>query len=198
MANGSRPAVGRAVLGGAVAGLVASVVMAMFAMIAAATYQGTGFFTPMYHIASTFISGDAMKTSMERAMHGNAFSFAAGPALLGAFVHMTWGAMLGGIFGVIAWWLRLRGPAAPVVGVGYGVAVMIVDSFIVLPIAASLFGGGTPIRDMPQMVGWGTFTIEHAIYGFVLGLWPALRPQDVSVSAERADSVVIEAGPRAA
>jgi hypothetical protein len=34
---------------------------------------------------------------------------------------------------------------------------------------------------MPEIVGWGTFTIEHVIYGFVLGLWPALRPQDLSL-----------------
>jgi hypothetical protein len=198
MTNGSRPAVGRAVLGGAIAGLVASVLMGMFAMIAAATYQGTGFFTPMYHIASTFISGDAMKTSMDRAMHGSDFYFAAGPALLGAIVHMMWGAMLGAIFGVLAWWLRLRGAAAPVAGVVYGLAVMIVDSLIVLPIAASVFGGGTPISDMPQIVGWGTFTIEHAIFGLVVGLWPALRPQDVSAPAERPGPVAAEARPRAA
>jgi hypothetical protein len=75
---------------------------------------------------------------------------------------------------------------------------MIVDSFVVLPIAASLFGGGTPISDMPQMVGWATFTIEHAIYGFVVGLWPALRPQDVSAPVERPGPVVTEARPRAA
>jgi hypothetical protein len=28
---------------------------------------------------------------------------------------------------------------------------------------------------MPVLAGWGTFTIEHAIYGAVLGLWPLLR-----------------------
>jgi hypothetical protein len=82
METRSRPAVGRAVVGGAIAGLIASVLMAMFAMIAAATYQDIGFFTPMYHIASTFISGDAMKTSMDRAMQGSDFYFTLGPAVV--------------------------------------------------------------------------------------------------------------------
>ncbi len=39
---------------GAVAGVIASLMMAAYARIAAATYQGSGFFTPRYHIASTF------------------------------------------------------------------------------------------------------------------------------------------------
>jgi hypothetical protein len=28
---------------------------------------------------------------------------------------------------------------------------------------------------MPRLVGWGTFAVEHALYGFVLGLWPLLK-----------------------
>jgi hypothetical protein len=52
---------------------------------------------------------------------------------------------------------------------------MIVMALIGLPIVAAVFGGGDPISDMPRLAGWGTFTIEHAIYGAVLGLWPLLR-----------------------
>lgn len=198
METRSRPAVGRAVVGGAIAGLIASVLMAMFAMIAAGTYQDTGFFTPMYHIASTFIIGDAMKTSMERAMQGSNFYFTLGPAVVGLIVHMMTGLVWGVVFGLIAWSIGLRGIAAPVVGIVYGLGVMVVDSFVFLPIAASVFGGGTPISDMPKMVGWGTFSIEHALYGLVVGLWPALRPQDVSLRAERPRLVATEAGPGAA
>ncbi|MGK2854021.1 MAG: hypothetical protein ACSLE3_07970, partial [Microbacteriaceae bacterium] len=42
---------------GAAAGAGASLVMAMYAMVAALTYQHTGFFTPLYHIASTLAPG---------------------------------------------------------------------------------------------------------------------------------------------
>jgi hypothetical protein len=52
--------------------------------------------------------------------------------------------------------------------------VMVVMAFVALPVIASLFDGGEPISDMPRLAGWGTFAIEHAIYGAVLGLW-ALR-----------------------
>jgi hypothetical protein len=50
---------------GAGGGVIASLVMAMFAMIAGATYLNSGFFTPLYHIASTFIAPDAMMQSMQ-------------------------------------------------------------------------------------------------------------------------------------
>lgn len=43
---------------------------------------------------------------------------------------------------------------------------------IVLPIV----GAGK----LPMMVGWPSFTIQHLIFGMVLGLWPVLRPQDFS------------------
>jgi hypothetical protein len=32
-----------------------------------------------------------------------------------------------------------------------------------------------------MMVGWPTFTIEHALFGLVLGLWPLVRPRNVAV-----------------
>jgi len=53
---------------GVAGGIVAAIAMAMFAMIAAATYQGTGFFTPLYHIGSSLGGAapmEAMKASME-------------------------------------------------------------------------------------------------------------------------------------
>jgi hypothetical protein len=54
----------RVVTIGAVGGPVGAVVMAIFAMIAVATYQHTGFFTPLYHIASPSIGTETMLRSM--------------------------------------------------------------------------------------------------------------------------------------
>jgi hypothetical protein len=51
---------------------------------------------------------------------------------------------------------------------------MVVMAFVALPVIAELFDGGEAISDMPRLAGWGTFTIEHVIYGAVLGLWPLL------------------------
>jgi hypothetical protein len=42
-----------------------------------------------------------------------------------------------------------------------------------------VLGGGEPISDIPRLAGWGTFAIEHALYGAVLGLWRLLRGSEL-------------------
>jgi hypothetical protein len=165
----------RQLVTGAAVGVVAAVAMATFAMIAAATYQGTGFFTPLYHIASSLIDPATMMRSMGAAAGGDAFTFSAGPGAVGLALHLLTGAFWGAIFGLIVATGRLNGWIGFLGGVVYGLAVMVVMAFVALPVIAELFGGGEVISDMPRLAGWGTFTIEHAIYGAVLGVWPLLR-----------------------
>jgi hypothetical protein len=160
-----------AVWTGALVGAIAALVMGIFAMVASATYHDTGFFTPLHHIASALIAPDAMMRSMEAGMAGNTFAISVGPALLGLVLHLVTGAFWGAVFGLIVSTGRLRGVVGLVAGVVYGLAVMVVMAFVALPVIASAFGGGEPISDMPRLAGWGTFAIEHAIYGAVLGLW---------------------------
>lgn len=159
--------------------------MAMYAMVAAATYQDTGFFTPLYHIASTFIEPKAMETSMQQAMNGDLFYFSAGPAILGLAVHMMVALVFGLVFASIVRGFRVHGVMALVAGIVFGLVVFAVMSLVVLPAVADLFGGGQPISDMPEMVGYGSFAVEHALFGLVLGLWPLTRPQDVTQRAVR-------------
>ncbi len=167
---GEQTDVGAAVRTGAVWGIIAAAVMAMLAMIAGATYLGSGFFTPLYHIASSVIEPTAMMTSMEKAMAGETnFYFAFAPAAVGMMVHFMTGAIYGILFALIARSLRLSGGAAIAAGAAFGVGVLLLSSFVGLPVAAAVFGGGDPIADMPKMVGWTTFTIEHVMYGIVLG-----------------------------
>ncbi|MDP8970382.1 MAG: hypothetical protein M3N52_07800 [Actinomycetota bacterium] len=163
----------KAVAVGLAAGLVGAVAMAMFAMVAGATYLGSGFFTPMYHIASAFgwsTAMQAMMTSMEQAGSGSTFYWAAGPALTGLLIHMVAGMLWGGAFGLVVRGLRTTRAALVPVGIGFGLVVLLVMSYLVLPALASLFGSGEPIREMPAMVGWGTFATEHALFGLMLGL----------------------------
>ncbi|MBA3551511.1 MAG: hypothetical protein H0W27_01390 [Actinobacteria bacterium] len=156
----------RIVTVGAIGGAAGALVMAMFAMIAAATYQHTGFFTPLYHIASPIIGTDTMMRSM-----GTTY-FSAGPALLGLVVHMIVGIVFGVVFALGASRLGVRGAAAAPIGVVYGVAVMLFMAYVGLPITAAVLRGGDMVSDMATLVGWGTFTAEHAIYGLVLGaIW---------------------------
>jgi len=156
---------------GATWGVIAAAVMAMYAMVAGLTYLSAGFFTPLYHIASSLLEPRAMMTSMQKAMEGQSnFYFALGPAMVGMTIHFTTGIAYGIVFALIARALRLTGGVAVFAGALYGVAVLLFSSFVGLPIAAALFNGGDPIASMPQMVGWTTFTIEHVMFGGILGL----------------------------
>ena len=159
----------RGVLVGAGAGILASLVMAMYAMIAGWA-KGAGFFTPLYHIASLWASPKAMMASMEDGMAGNPFHFEFGPALLGVVIHIMTAATYGAVFGLIVARLRLGTAALAGAGLAWGAAVFALSTFIGLPVAAALFGSGDQIANMAEMAGWGTFVIEHLLYGLVLGL----------------------------
>ncbi len=155
----------------AVAGIIGSLMMAAYAMLAAATYQGSGFFTPLYHIASVFISPADMMSSMESAtMGGSNFEFFAGAALVGALVHMMVGAMYGVGFGVLASLAKIRGMALVAAAVVWGGLVFVISSFVGLPLAAVIFNSGDQFTDMAELVGYGTFLVEHPIFGLFLGL----------------------------
>lgn len=164
---------------GALSGVVASVAMAMWAM-GAAWEKGTGFFTPLYHIASVWTSGDTMMASMQDAMAGDDFHFVFGTAVLGAVIHMMTGAGYGAIFGLVAGQLRLGTAALTGLGLVYGFIVFLVSSYIALPLAAAIFDSGDPIKSMAEMAGWGTFIIEHLIFGVVLGALVSLRRAHVA------------------
>lgn len=159
----------RGVKWGVLGGVLGAVVMAMYAMIVSAAVKDVGFFTPLYHIASAFISPKAMMTSMAHAAAGDASYFAFGPALVGLIVHMMTGAGAGAVFGAAVAMRHLARPVTVVLGGLFGLLVLVVNGFVGLPIAASLFGGGKAISDMPKLVGWGTFTVEHLLFGLVLG-----------------------------
>ncbi len=159
----------KSVLVGAGAGIIASLVMAMYAMFAA-LFKDTGFFTPLYHIGSLVAPGDAMMASMKAAMAGDPITFVFGTAVVGVIIHMMTGAMYGAIFGALASRMTFGVGGFAGVGVLYGFAVFLASAFAGLPTAAGIFGAGDPIRNMAAMAGWGTFLTEHLIYGAVVGL----------------------------
>ena len=165
----TRTTPGRAALIGAGAGVIASLAMAMYAMVASWA-KGDGFFTPLYHIASLFIAPDTMMTSMHDAMAGSDFHLVLGPAVLGAMVHMMTGAMYGAVFALLVSRLSLSRARLAGVGTLYGAMVFAVSAWIGLPIAAAVFSSGDQITHMAELAGWGTFLLEHLMYGLVLGL----------------------------
>lgn len=159
---------------GALGGALGSIVMIGYAMVVSFAYKDVGFFTPLYHIGSSIGEPAAMMASMEAAMAGDGGFFDAGPAALGFVVHLVTGVAAGAVFGALVSLLSLRRATTVAAGVAYGLAVMVGNAYIGLPIAAELFGGGDPIADMPSMAGWGTFFVEHVLFGLVLGLVVAM------------------------
>lgn len=154
---------------GVLGGVLGAVVMAMYAMVVSATVKDAGFFTPLYHIASVFLEPKTMMTSMAHGADGDAFYLSAGPAVVGLLVHMFTGAGAGAVFGAAVTMRRLSGLTTTILGGVFGLLVLVVNSFVGLPIAAALFDGGDVISDMPKLAGWGTFTVEHVLFGLVLG-----------------------------
>lgn len=163
------PSLGKAAGFGAGAGVIASLVMAMYAMIAS-TVQNHGFFTPLYHIASLWLSPSTMMTSMQDGMMHHNFHFVVGPAILGAMIHMMTGAMYGAVFGVAVSRLALKGGAVAGLGMFYGFAVFVLSAYIALPVAATIFSSGDAITHMARVAGWSTFLVEHLMFGVALGL----------------------------
>ncbi|HET8631420.1 MAG TPA: hypothetical protein VFL91_28695 [Thermomicrobiales bacterium] len=153
-------ALSRFLVRGALWGVVAAVAMAMEAMLASAAL-GQGFLTPLYGIASPLVGGKDMMASM-MVTHVNL-----GPLLLGAVIHLLWGALYGVVFALLARQVGLAGPLGLVAGIVYGLVVLGIMALVVLPLVGA---GG-----MPRMVGF-SFGVEHIVFGMVLGLWPLLRP----------------------
>lgn len=163
---------GGTIVSGLIAGLIGAAIMAMYAMILGSNLsQVRVLHTHVPHRIGRCQPETDDDLDEKQAMQGNDFFFQAGPAMLGLAVHMMVGAAFGLLFAPIARGLRLRGAAAILASVAYGLLVMVVMSFVGLPVVAGVFGGGKPIADMPTMVGWTTFAIEHGLFGLVLGLW---------------------------
>lgn len=170
----------RAVLTGAGSGVIASVVMAMYAMVAA-WVKGTGFFTQMYHIASLWASQNSMMASMKDAVGGSDFHVVLGTAVLGAVIHMMTGAMFGAVFGLIVSRLHLGIAALAGIGVVYGLFVFLFSTYLGLPFAAAVFGSGDQIKNMAEMAGRGTFLVEHLLFGLSLGVLAGMAPAKTAV-----------------
>ena len=169
---------------GVSAGLVASAILGLFAMVASATYLGRGFFTPMYH-AAFIVDPQTMGVAIGKAGAGETFYFAREAFLFGMIIHILVGGALGAVFAVLARAFRLHGIRAIAGGLVYGLAVMALMSLVVLPQVAAMSGAGRPISHMADQLGWPTFVAYFAVFGLALGSWVYLRPQDIGPAARR-------------
>lgn len=140
-------------MGGAIAGIVGGILMAIFAMLYA-TATGMGFFGPLRMIAATLYGEGAMTAGADA-------------LLVGLIIHVVVSAFWGAIFGLLARRVTTAG-AATGLGVLFAIGVLVLMTFIVVPIVNPVMH--TEIPKMP--VAW---FIEHALFGVGLGLLPAFR-----------------------
>jgi len=166
------------------AGIVAAVPMGLLVMIAGATWQHEGFFTPVYRVVS-ILDPAPLATALQEAASGSLFYFDQQPMFAGGGAHLAVGCFFGAVFALLARALRPRGPAVLAAGAAYGLAVMAFMAFAGLPLIASVLGGGEVIRDLPGDLGWPTFAAAHLVYGLALGVWFLLRPDDLGTAGER-------------
>jgi hypothetical protein len=166
----------RAIETGMMAGMAAAAPMALFAMIASASWQHAGFYTPLYRIAAVLDPLPLEASLEEAAASSPSFYFYPQPMFAGLAVHLAIGGFFGVLFVVLAGALRVRGPAGLAAGVLYGLAVAALMGLALLPLAADLLGAGRQIAEAASIVGWPTFLAWHLIYGLGLGTWAFLRP----------------------
>jgi hypothetical protein len=170
----------RAVETGMLTGIAAALPMGLFMLVASATWQRAGFYTPMYRIASVLDPLPLQASLEEAAADFPSFYFYPQPMFAGAAVHLA----IGGFFGVLfvllvrGRWARLRGAQARLAaGVLYGLGVAALMGLVVLPVAADALGGGRQVAETASIVGWPTFAAWHVVYGLGLGAWAARQPE---------------------
>ena len=141
------------VLTGAIFGVIAAIVLGMYAMMVALVLQGD-FWMPMKGIAATFLGEAAMQPG-----------FAIGPILVGIIFHLFNGAWLGALFGLITPKLMLGW--AIVAGLAFGLIEALGALWVVVPLVNPLMAG---------MIGLDVhWIVEHLLFGFVLGIYPLAR-----------------------
>ena len=151
------------------AGLIASIVMGMWEMVAEQVAGGNGFWAPVTYIAAT-----VLRDYQEVAAPA---SFALLPVVLGLMAHMMNSVVLGVIFAQFA--PRLTSSFNRLVGFGaaYGVVVFFIMWFVVLPIA-------NPVM---LRLSFPFFLLGHVMWGTSLGVafgWmPNPQPQLGSTAA---------------
>lgn len=169
---------GRVVVGGLVAGALAAMAMAMWTMVAGITFRDFGFFTPIYLMAAPFGGVDEASAALAGGP-ADGFYWATGAALIGAGIHAMNSMVLGVVYGALASLARLRGVLSVVAGMIFAVVVMLLMDWAAAPVTEALFGGGRFVTGLPDIIGWGTWTVAHLVFGAVVGgLWPALRSGD--------------------
>lgn len=141
--------VGALVTTGAIAGVIAGVIFAMFEMVMAAI-MGDGFFMPLRMIGAIVLGEDALMSSYSLL----------GAAGVGLVVHMMLSAVYGAVFGALVGFVPALAENRLLLVVAatlYGFALWIVNFYIVAPIAFEWFGmADSTVQFFAHTVFFGT------------------------------------------
>ena len=135
------------------AGLVAGIIMVMFAMMVTWAVDDA-LWAPPRAIAETFVGDDYAGAG-----------FLAEPVLIGIAIHMMFSIVFGVIYALIlgAHGNRIGAPVQLVAGMLWGAVLWAVNTFLIAP----LMPGGDAIT--PAMPDWA-WLVAHLMYGAFLGL----------------------------
>jgi uncharacterized membrane protein YagU involved in acid resistance len=150
---------GPAWINGGVAGLIAGLVFAMWAMIIGALTPGSNLLAAPQGIAQSIGIG------------GQGHDIQALPLLVGLMGHMMNSVIFGLVFVAIVAALKLRGSAAVVAGMVYGFAVYLVMYLVVL--RGLLSGASASFLSANPEWSW---ILAHLMFGVVLGTLLAYGP----------------------
>jgi len=142
------------------AGLIASMVMGMWEMVAEQIAGGNGFWSPVTYIAATILR-DYQQVATP-------VPFEALPVVLGLMGHMMNSVILGAGFAYIT--RPVHGSRSELVGFGvvYGIVVMFVMWLVLLPL----------VDPVMLRVNGVNFLVAHVMWGVGLGLALGWAPED--------------------
>ncbi len=138
---------------GAIAGVIAGIVFAMFEMIMAAI-MGDGFFMPLRMIGAIVLGEDALMPSYSLV----------GAAVVGLVVHMLLSAVYGAMFGALVGLVPALAENRTMLIVAatlYGFALWLINFYVVAPMAFEWFGMADSVVQ---------FVAHTFFFGTVLGL----------------------------
>lgn len=141
---------------GAIAGIIAGIVFAVYEMVVSAAMAGAGaFFMPLRMIGAIALGPAALEASYPLLAAG----------LAGVIVHMLLSVIYGAVFAVVAGGLRKMGVLVAL-AMAFGFALWVVNFYLIAPMAFPWF---TETNPLVQFIGHTFF------FGGVLGyaLWSA-------------------------
>jgi hypothetical protein len=153
-------------LGGALAGLIGGMAMALVAALISLV-ERQDIWREAKAIASVVLGAQALAQD----------GFAAVPVLIGTLIHLIISMLLGALFAIVTRrWLQLPSDfGIPLLaGLSYGLLVWLIAYFVVLPVV-----------DVWLLESYApAFIVQHIVYGSVTGLCYAwLRPSPYDASA---------------